>query len=76
MAVKNGDRIEFGSTIEPCGATVVSDQEEVVAIKWDSGDQSVTTVEFLATLAYGHETEPVLACGDAKPRTSSAVRVS
>lgn len=51
--------------MEPCGATVVSVQDEVVAGKWDSGGQSVTTVEFLAMLACGHETEPVLAIASA-----------
>ena len=52
---KVGDRIEFGSAIESCGATIVSVQGEVVTIMWDSGGQSVTTVEFLAMLGCGRE---------------------
>lgn len=55
---KVGDRVEFGSAIEPCGGVIVSIKDEVVALEWDSGGQSVTTVEFLAMLACGHEKGP------------------
>jgi hypothetical protein len=53
MAAKVGDRVEFGSDVEPCRGVVVSVHGEVVIMRWDSGVEAVTTVGLLAALACG-----------------------
>lgn len=53
MAAKVGDRIEFGSAVEPCGGTVAYVDHQLAIIKWDCGGECVTTLPVLAALACG-----------------------
>lgn len=61
MAVKIGDRVDFGSVVEPCGGTVAYVDHQLAIIKWDCGGETVTTLPVLAVLAC--EPEPVIPSG-------------
>jgi hypothetical protein len=51
--VKVGDRVEFGSVVEPCGGAIVSIKDGVAIIAWDGGGECATTLLVLEALACG-----------------------
>ena len=53
MATKPGDRIEFGSEIEPCGGAVTSVKGETVVVHWDNGGTSLMSATLLNLLSCG-----------------------
>ncbi len=57
-AAKLGDRIDFGSAIEPCGGKVAYVDHQLAIIRWDAGGECVVTLQVLAALACGGEAEP------------------
>jgi hypothetical protein len=58
MAAKVGDRVEFGSEVEPCGGAIVSIKDGVAIIHWDGGGECATTVLVLEALSCGEDAEP------------------
>ncbi len=58
MGAEVGDRIDFGSAVEPCGGVVVSIKDGVAFIRWDGGGECATTLRVLAALACGGEADP------------------
>ena len=55
MMANLGDRIDFGSAVEPCGGIVVSIMDGVAIIAWDGGGECATTLRALAVLACGND---------------------
>lgn len=57
MATQPGDRIEFGSEVEPCGGIVQSVCGETVVFAWDTGGTSVVSAALLSLLSCDRITE-------------------
>jgi hypothetical protein len=53
--MKIGDRVEFGSEVEPCGGAIVSIKDGVTIIAWDGGGECATTLLVLEALSCGGE---------------------
>ncbi len=52
---KLGDRIEFGSDMEPCGGRVAYIDGRLAIIAWDGGGETVTTLPGLALMTCGND---------------------
>jgi hypothetical protein len=52
---KIGDRVDFGSVVEPCGGAIVSIKDGVAIIYWDGGGECATTLAVLDALSCGGE---------------------
>jgi hypothetical protein len=51
LMAKLGDRIEFGSAVEPCGGRVAYIDGRLAIIAWDGGGETVTSLSELAMMA-------------------------
>jgi hypothetical protein len=55
MTPKIGDRVEFGSEVEPCAGAVAFIDHQLAIIRWDGGGECVVPLSVLEALGCGGE---------------------